>query len=140
MVGQTPIYYNHKNTGRPPRAETTLLIDDIEVGAEQTSFGMTAFHLDAGFEPRFPFGFGLTYTAFAYSAVHIDKERMGFEDQLNVSVDVINTGSRAGIETVQLYIRDHAASVTRPVKELKAYKRVELEAGDLIERCKGFIH
>lgn len=130
MVGQIPIYYNHKNTGRPPRRETTVLIDDIDVGAEQTSFGMTAFHLDAGFEPQFPFGFGLTYTSFEYSPVKIDKPEIGFDETLKVSVEITNTGPRSGTDVVQLYIRDIAASVTRPVKELKAHKRVDLKPGE----------
>lgn len=130
VSGQVPIYYAHKNTGRPPSPETVIDIDVIDKGAPQTSLGMTSFLLDAGYEPLFPFGFGLSYTQFAYSDVEIDRVEMGSKDRMNVSVLVTNTGSRKGTEIVQLYIRDRVASVTRPVRELKAFSRHELASGE----------
>ena len=137
MVGQIPIYYNHKNTGRPATDDRILHIDDIEVGAKQTSFGMTAFHLDAGFRPLFPFGFGLSYAEFRYDQLTVDRDEVAIDDALNVSVRVTNIGHYVGTDTVQLYIRDLAASLTRPVRELKAFKRVTLQPGqsELVHFC-----
>ncbi len=129
MVGQIPIYYNHKNSGRPATDADIMHIDDIEVGAKQTSFGMTAFHLDAGFRPLFPFGFGLSYTEFSYDRLVLDRKEMAAHETLTIDISVTNTGQRAGTETVQLYIRDLAASLTRPVRELKAFQRIHLQPG-----------
>jgi|AntAceMinimDraft_5_1070358.scaffolds.fasta_scaffold02396_4 beta-glucosidase len=128
-VGQVPIYYNHKNTGRPPVASDMVLIDDIEVGARQTSLGMSAFHLDDGFEPLFPFGFGLSYGQFELGDLDLSQAAIGLDERLKVRASVRNTGAHAGSETVQLYIRDLAGSLTRPVRELKAFRRVGLEPG-----------
>lgn len=128
-VGQVPIYYNHKNTGRPPNASEMVLIDDIEVGARQTSLGMSAFHLDDGAEPLFPFGFGLSYGQFELGNLELSQPAIGPRDRLKIRVTASNTGVRFGFETVQLYIRDIAGSLTRPVKELKAFRRVSLEPG-----------
>ena len=130
MVGQIPIYYNHKNTGRPPSEETTIHIDEIEVGATQTSLGMTAFHLDAGYKPQFPFGFGLSYASFVYTGLEIASSMLEMTDTLRVSVSVANKGAVAAKETVQLYIRDMVGSITRPVKELKGFQKVHLQAGE----------
>ncbi len=134
-VGQIPIYYNHKNTGRPPNPSDMILIDDIEVGARQTSLGMSAFYLDDGSDPLFPFGFGLSYGEFELSNLELSRPAIGLRDRLKVKVTVKNTGANFGFETVQLYIRDIAASLTRPVKELKAFRRVGLEPGqtELVE-------
>lgn len=129
-VGQIPIYYNHKNSGRPPNASEMVLIDDIEVGARQTSLGMSAFYLDEGFEPLFPFGFGLSYGNFTVSDLELSQRTIGMHERLLVRALISNTGDRSGIETVQLYVRDIVGSLTRPVKELKAFKRVSLEAGE----------
>jgi beta-glucosidase len=130
MVGQIPVYYGHKNTGRPPSPDTIIHIDDIQAGAAQTSLGMTAFHLDAGYEPLFRFGFGLSYTSFAYSGLILGSEAIAPDETLTVQVDVTNTGEVAGEEVVQLYLRDRFGSVTRPVRELKAFARVALEPGE----------
>lgn len=130
MSGQVPIYYAHKNTGRPPTPETVIHIDAIEKGAPQTSLGMTSFLLDAGYQPLFPFGFGLSYTQFAYEHLEIDRAEMGMNETVTVSINVTNTGSRSGVEIAQLYIRDRVASVTRPVRELKAFSRHELAPGE----------
>lgn len=129
-VGQIPIHYNRKNTGRPPEAERILHIDDIEVGANQTSFGMSAFHLDDGYTPQFPFGFGLSYTRFEYADLTLSADEMTRGDTVTASVTVTNAGDREGTEIVQLYIRDPAASLTRPVRELKGFQRVSLKAGE----------
>lgn len=130
MVGQVPIYYSQKNTGKPATPESVVHIDDIEVRAAQTSFGMTSFHLDAGATPQFPFGFGLSYTTFAYSDLELDREAVPYGGTLTASAVLTNTGKRAGTEIVQLYIRDPAASVTRPVRELKGFQRVTLAPGE----------
>ncbi len=129
-VGQIPLYYNQKNTGKPPSDEEIVLIDDIEERAPQTSLGMTAFHLDEGFRPLFPFGFGLSYTRFHYSELIIENPNLEVNESLRVSVKLSNTGSSAGVEVVQCYIRDHVGSVTRPVRELKGFQRVSLAAGE----------
>ena len=130
MVGQVPIYYNQKNTGRPPTSETVVLIDDIPVGAPQASLGNTSFHLDAGHEPLWEFGFGLSYTTFTYSSVEVSQPTIRLGDRLTVSATVSNVGNVAATEIVQLYVRDLVGSVTRPVKELKGFDRVRLEAGE----------
>lgn len=130
MVGQVPIYYAHKNTGRPPSPEKVVLIDDIAVQAPQTSLGMTAFHLDAGYEPLYPFGFGLSYTSFRYSDLALSRSEAVVGDSIVVSATVRNEGERDGAEVVQLYIRDRVASLTRPVRELKGFERIELGAGE----------
>lgn len=130
MVGQIPIYYNHKNTGRPASDNQVMHIDDIEIGAKQTSFGMTAFHLDAGFRPLFPFGYGLSYGEFVYDDLQIDRHEVSQSESVRISVRVTNRGAHAASETVQLYIRDIAASVTRPVRELKSFRKIHLQPGD----------
>jgi beta-glucosidase len=130
MVGQIPIYYGHKNTGRPATADSVVQIDDIEPGAAQTSLGMTAFHLDAGHEPLFPFGFGLSYTTFEYGDLALDRPSIAMGEALCVDVTVCNCGKVPGTEIVQLYIRDRVGSVTRPVRELKGFTRVALRPGE----------
>ena len=132
VVGQIPIYYNHKNTGRPPTPESIVHIDDIGPFAPQTSLGMTAFHLDAGYRPLFTFGHGLTYTEFHYDRLEISNPDISLGDSLSVSVNLTNTGDVAATETVQLYTRDLAGSVTRPVRELKGFRRVSLQPGEKV--------
>jgi len=130
VVGQIPIYYNHKNTGRPPRAESWVHIDSIGIGAWQTSLGNESHYLDAGFTPQFPFGYGLTYTTFEYSDLKLSAEKIKMGKSLTVSATITNTGSVQATEIVQFYIRDLAASITRPVRELKGFQRVALEPGE----------
>lgn len=128
-VGQIPIHYNHHNTGRPATGEETLL-RDIEVGAGQTSLGCTSFLLDAGFYPLFPFGYGLSYTTFAYSAPELDKREYTADDTIRIAFELTNTGGCDGTEVAQVYVQDLAGSIARPVKELKAFSRIALKAGE----------
>jgi beta-glucosidase len=113
-VGQIPLYYNHKNTGRP--------------FLEKDKY--TSKYLDSPNTPLFPFGYGLSYTTFSYSNLAVNRPRIGMNDSVVVSVQVKNTGKSAGEEVVQLYVHDIVASVTRPVKELKAFRRIALQPGD----------
>jgi len=116
-IGQVPIYYNHKNTGRP----------NID-GKRQ---GYNSRYIDCGNFPQYPFGFGLSYTKFEYSDFKIDKSSMAKTDKATVSVVVKNTGSYDGEEIVQLYIRDLVAyGVSRPVKELKGFDKITLTKGE----------
>jgi beta-glucosidase len=116
-VGQIPIYYNHMNTGRPPAANNKY----------------TSKYLDIPWTPLFPFGYGLSYTQFKFTNLKLSAQRILANGQLTVSVDVENVGQRAGDEVVQLYIRDVAASMTRPVKELKGFQRITLQPGQKTE-------
>lgn len=129
MVGQSPIYYAHHHTGRAPSGRETL-IDDIPLEAGQTSLGCTSFYMDAGFGPLFPFGYGLSYTTFSYDKLSLSADRLKAGDVLTASVEVENTGKYAGTEVVQLYVQDKVGSVTRPVKELKGFRRVDLQPGE----------
>jgi beta-glucosidase len=132
MVGQIPIYYSQKNTGKPPTPETAVLLDDIPVRAPQTSLGNTAYHLDAGYTPLFAFGYGLSYAEFGYSNLKLSESELAIGDTLAVSAEVTNRGNMAAEEVVQLYIRDLVGNVTRPVKELKGFKRVRIDPGETI--------
>ena len=127
-VGQAPLYYSHNMTGRPYNGET--LLDDIGMEAGQTSLGNTSYYLDYGAYPLFPFGYGLSYTTFAYSGIALDKAMYGKDDEITVSLNLTNTGDCDGTEVVQVYVRDLVGSLTRPVKELKAFERVALKAGE----------
>ncbi len=132
MVGQIPIYYNQKNTGKPPSPDTVVHIDDIDAHAPQLSFGMTAFHLDAGYTPLYAFGHGLSYAEFKYRNIEVSAHEIGLGDTVTVSAELMNTGDVAAEEVVQLYVRDLVGNVTRPVKELKGFKRVRLEPGTAV--------
>jgi len=114
MEGQIPIFYNMKNTGRPFDANNKY----------------TSKYLDAPNDPLYPFGFGLSYTTFSYSEVFLDKKEITSGGKVRASVNVTNTGKYAGEETVQLYIRDMVGSMTRPVKELKGFKKITLKPGE----------
>jgi len=130
MVGQVPIYYAHKNTGKPPGPETYVAIDDIPVRLPQTSSGFVSNHLDAGYEPQYPFGYGLSYAAFAYSGIEISRDQVPMGETLSVSAAVKNVGEVEAEEVVQLYVRDLVGNVTRPVRELKGFQRVRLLPGE----------
>lgn len=112
-VGQVPIYYNHKNTGRPPDEEEKY----------------TSKYSDVPWTPLYPFGHGLSYTRFEYNNLRLSAAKIRASDSLIVSVDLTNVGDRTGDEVVQLYLRDDVASLTRPVKELRAFRRVTLQPG-----------
>lgn len=114
-MGQIPIYYNYLNTGRPQNPEDHY----------------TSKYLDCPNEPLYPFGYGLSYTTFEYSEIALDKSSAsGDKDVIRASVVIKNTGSCAGEETVQMYIGDPAASISRPVKELKGFQKLTLAAGE----------
>ncbi len=113
-VGQIPLYYNHKNTGRPPDVNNKY----------------TSKYLDVPVTPLFPFGYGLSYTQFRLTNLQLSAPRIRANEKLMASVEVENTGRRAGDEVLQLYIRDVASSVTRPVKELKGFERITLQPGE----------
>lgn len=129
MSGQVPIYYAHHHTGRAPSGSETL-IDDIPLEAGQTSLGCTSFYMDAGFGPLFPFGYGLSYAQFEYSQLKLSSEKLSQDGVLTASVQLTNTGKYEGTEVVQLYVGDKVGSVTRPVKELKAFQRISLKPGE----------
>ncbi|MGI8499346.1 MAG: glycoside hydrolase family 3 N-terminal domain-containing protein [Gemmatimonadaceae bacterium] len=112
-VGQVPIFYNHRNSGRPPSADDSY----------------TSRYIDVPWTPLFPFGHGLSYTTFSYDRRRLSAARIRATDSIVVSVDVRNTGSRSGDEVVQLYLRDDVASVTRPVKALRGFRRITLAPG-----------
>lgn len=117
-VGQVPIYYNRKNTGRPtPNSDDPKNV-------------FWTHYSDVDNTPLYPFGYGLSYTQFSYENLKLDKETSAVDSQIEVCVDVTNTGDRDGKEVVQLYIRDLVGSVTRPVKELKGFELVALKAGE----------
>lgn len=111
-VGQIPIYYAHKNTGRPP-----------------TEQKYTSKYLDVSNEPLFPFGFGLSYTTFDYSDITLSRDSFQAGEEIQASVQIRNSGERAGHEVVQMYIQDLVGSVTRPVRELRGFEKIFLEPG-----------
>ena len=114
VEGQVPVYYNYKKSGRPgdmPHSSTTR-------------------HIDVPNAPLYPFGYGLSYTTFSYSVPQSTQKEYTRQETISVSVTVTNTGDRDGEETVQLYVNDKVASVVRPVKELKAFKKIFLKAGE----------
>ncbi|MCQ4093056.1 beta-glucosidase BglX [Erwinia persicina] len=115
-VGQIPIYYNHLNTGRPYNFENPNKY--------------TSHYFDEANGPLFPFGYGLSYTQFTLSPVKMSSATMPRNGTVNASVTVTNSGKRDGATVVQLYLRDEVASISRPVKELKGFKRIMLKAGE----------
>jgi len=118
-VGQIPIYYNHKNTGRPYDGK----------GLDKYK----SRYIDAPNDPLYPFGFGLSYTTFAYSDVQLSKKELKGNETLTATVKIINTGKYAGEEVAQLYITDPVASITREVKALKNFKKIALQPGETKE-------
>lgn len=116
-IGQVPIFYNYKNTGRP-----------LPDGQWFTKFKSN--YLDVSNEPLYPFGFGLSYAQFDYGDINLSSASLVSDQTLTVSVDVTNTSKVAGKEVIQLYVRDMVGSITRPVKELKAFQKVEMEPGE----------
>jgi len=112
--GQIPIYYNHFSTGRPSINE-----DKIYKSA----------YIDLPNSPRFPFGYGLSYTSFQYSDLKLSKTKMKSNETIEVSVTITNTGKYTGEEVVQLYLQDKFGSVVRPIQELKDFQKIKLESG-----------
>lgn len=127
-VGQIPMYYNHNNTGRP--AQWVVSLDEIPTEAPQTSLGNTSFYLDSGDKPLFPFGYGLSYSKFEYSGLHLSSDKIKSGETLTVKVTIKNISDRDGHEIVQLYVRDLVGSIARPVKELKGFTKIHLKAGE----------
>jgi beta-glucosidase len=113
-VGQVPIFYNMKNTGRPMDRNNKY----------------TSKYLDEENDPLYPFGYGLSYTTFDYGEVTLDKTSITLSDDLAVKCKVTNSGRADGVETVQLYIRDLVGSVTRPLKDLRGFQKINLKAGE----------
>ena len=130
VVGQIPLYYNHKMTGRPHDPEAFIQMDDFPLESPQHSTGNRSQYIDVGFAPQFPFGFGLTYSDVNYSDVKISKTSLAPGASTEISAVIKNTGKRPATEVVQLYVQDLFASVTRPVRELKQYKKVTLQPGE----------
>ncbi len=116
-VGQIPLYYAHKNTGRP-----------LAEGKWFQKFRSN--YLDVDNEPLYPFGYGLSYTTFSYSGVRLSSSQLGRSGSVKASVTVTNNGKRDGAEVVQLYVRDLVGSITRPVRELKGFQKIFLKAGE----------
>ncbi|MGO4529399.1 glycoside hydrolase family 3 N-terminal domain-containing protein [Paenibacillus sp. 2TAF8] len=116
-VGQVPVYYNHFNTGRP-------------INPDNTENRYVSQYIDSPNEPLFPFGYGLSYTTFVYGEVEVSGQELTANDSLTVQVRVTNTGDRAGVETVQLYVRDISGEVVRPMRELKDYVKLSLAPGE----------
>src|SRR6266849_1727084 len=114
VLGQIPLYYNHRNTGRPPDPKNKF----------------SSKYIDVPVTPRYPFGYGLSYTTFTYSDLRLSAARARATDTITATVTVTNSGSREGTEVVQLYVHDVVASVARPVRELKAFRRVTLKPGE----------
>lgn len=113
-TGQIPVYYNHKNTGRPEDSRPIY----------------ASCYLDLPSEPLFPFGFGLSYTRFKYDNLILRRKSLRMTEELQISVEIENTGVLAGEEIIQVYTRDLVASMTRPVKELKAFRKIHLKPGE----------
>ena len=130
VVGQVPIYYNHKHGGKPPTPETWVHMDDFPARAPQTSLGMTAFHMDVHSTPLFPFGHGLSYAEFVYSDLRVEPHAPTRDQVISISVTLQNTGKVPADEVAQLYVRDLVGNVTRPVRELKVWQRLRLEPGE----------
>jgi beta-glucosidase len=115
-VGQIPVYYNHKNTGRPYNGKG--------------SGKFKSYYMDISNDPLYPFGYGLSYTSFEYGDLVLNKTKLKGEETLTATVSISNTGKYAGEETVQLYIGDPVASITRSVKDLKGFKKILLQPGE----------
>jgi len=125
-VGQIPVYYAHKNTGRPPSPNQK----GIPMGTPLDPVAFVSNYLDVDVMPEYPFGYGLSYVNFEYSNLKLSTDKLKMGETLEISVQVKNSGKMAADEIVQLYIRDLVASITRPVKELKGFKRITLKPGE----------
>lgn len=128
-VGQIPLYYNHVNTGRPPRpydfAKDRFVDNDFDL-----ELGYNSNYIDVGPYPLFPFGYGLSYSTFTYGDAELSGTKLRSGEILAVRAPVTNSGKVAADEVVQLYVRDMVGSLTRPVRELKGFRRIHLEPGE----------
>ena len=128
-VGQVPLYYNHPNTGRPsPRDYKAPALAEVKNMPESVRYN--SHYVDSDPFPLFPFGFGLSYSQFAYEDLHLSTRELTQGEKLTVSVRLTNSGKMQAAEVVQLYVRDFVGSVVRPVKELKGFRRVDLAPGE----------
>ena len=116
-VGQIPVYYNHFNTGRP-------------LNPQKTEERYVSKYIDSPNDPLLPFGYGLSYTSFEYGDLEVSSHEMTADQSLTIQVRVTNAGERAGVETVQLYVRDVTGEVVRPMRELKGYVKLSLAPGE----------
>jgi beta-glucosidase len=128
--GQIPFYYYRDNTGRPATKESWTPIDSIPVENPQKSLGYKSFQLDYGYTPLFPFGYGLSYTSFKYSDLALSSTSITKAGSLSVKASVTNIGDMDADEIVQFYVRDRVGSITRPIKELKGYRRIHIKKGE----------
>ncbi len=126
-VGQVPTYYARKNTGRPAAENARA---GVPLGTPLDPKDFVTGYVDADSAPEFPFGYGLTYTTFVYSKLELSAPKIRLGKTLTVTAVISNTGRRTGTEVVQLYVRDFVGSTTRPVRELKAFRRVSMEPGE----------
>ncbi len=124
-VGQVPLYYNHKPGARPPSPDAPGII----TGTPLDPVDFVSGYLDVDHRPQFPFGFGLTYSSFEYSNLRLSTQKLAMGESIMATVTLTNTGASTATEVVQLYVRDLVGSVTRPVRELKGFRRVELAPG-----------
>lgn len=127
-------YYNRTNSGRPATGNE-ILLKDIPENAGQTSLGNTSFYIDSSTKPLFPFGFGLSYAKFSYDGIKLASDAVTQKDSIKVIAYLRNESGPDAEEVVQVYIRDVVGSITRPLKELKAFKRVLIPAGQTAEVC-----
>jgi beta-glucosidase len=125
-VGQVPIYYAQLSTGRPASGKEL----GIPLGNPENPSGYTSKYIDVDFTPEYPFGYGLTYTRFEYSNLHLSARELRAGGSIRIGVDVSNRGGRDGVETVQLYARHASASVAQPVRRLRAFQRIALKPGE----------
>ena len=132
-AGQIPFYYYRNNTGRPPSAKSWIPFDSIPTVNPQISLGDKSFHLDYGFTPLFPFGYGLSYTTFDYSDIVLSSKVMKMDGSLTVKAKITNSGNMDADEIVQFYVHDRVGSITRPIKELKGYNRLRIGKGETAE-------
>jgi len=126
-VGQIPMYYNHRNTGRPAQLSDH---DFVPTGTPLDPKDLSSSYIDISMKPMYPFGYGLSYSSFTYSKVELSSQNISIQGELTIKCTITNTGKVAGYETPQLYIHDKYASLTRPVKELKAFKKIAINVGE----------
>lgn len=130
-AGQIPFYYYRKNTGRPATKDDVTYIDDIPRNSKQLSLGFKSMHIDYGITPLLPFGFGLSYTEFKYENLRLSSNEMSTDGAITVSADIKNVGNYETEEIVQFYVHDKVGSITRPIKELKGFEKINIKPGDV---------